>query len=217
MARACGCRHRCSANCFKIHPFAGNCLNAGCGEGLFCPLLESIPGLTRIDNLDLSTTDAFLTRHPDPRHRAAAGSLTGLPYAGASFDCCLCTEVIEHIAEHEQALAELARVLKPGGRLLLSVPQTPAPFDPNHVRQGYTFEEMQSLLQTAGFRVIARRDCFHLFMRALMGYWRRPWIRFGRDRTPYLPKTAMVLLASCDSWLRPGKPWDLVVLAERNA
>lgn len=199
----------------RERPFAGRCLNAGCGEGLFCPFLESFSAITRIDNIDISLSRAMLARRADPRHHAAQGSLTALPCENAAFDCCLCTEVLEHVPDHEKALAELARVLKPGGLLLLSVPQTPAPWDPNHARQGYTFEELRALLETAGFRTLARRDCFHGLMRAIMAYWRRPWLRFGKDHTPYLPKAAVHWLAKADSLTRLGKPWDLIVLARR--
>ena len=45
-----------------------------------------------------------------------------LPYADASFDAVLSNEVIEHVMDDRAALAEIARVLRPGGRLLLFCP-----------------------------------------------------------------------------------------------
>ena len=45
-----------------------------------------------------------------------------LPYADASFDVVLCVEVIEHVSDHQAALGELARVVKPGGVLVLTTP-----------------------------------------------------------------------------------------------
>ena len=45
-----------------------------------------------------------------------------LPFADASFDRIICTETLEHVADAHLALRELARVLKPGGRLAISVP-----------------------------------------------------------------------------------------------
>ncbi|MCZ6597177.1 MAG: class I SAM-dependent methyltransferase [Planctomycetota bacterium] len=45
-----------------------------------------------------------------------------LPFADASLDTVLCTEVLEHVREPDRFVAEMARVLKPGGRLLLTVP-----------------------------------------------------------------------------------------------
>ena len=46
----------------------------------------------------------------------------GLPYPDASFDLVLMTEVIEHLENHRAALCDLARVLRPGGRLVLTTP-----------------------------------------------------------------------------------------------
>jgi SAM-dependent methyltransferase len=51
-----------------------------------------------------------------------AGSTLALPFANASFDVVLSTEVIEHTPEPMHALPELARVLKRGGRLVLTTP-----------------------------------------------------------------------------------------------
>jgi SAM-dependent methyltransferase len=48
--------------------------------------------------------------------------MRGLPYPEESFDLVLLTEVIEHLENHRAAIAELARVLKPGGTLVLTTP-----------------------------------------------------------------------------------------------
>ncbi len=77
-----------------------------------------------------------------------------LPFAERAFDTVLCTQVLEHIREHEQVAAELARVLKPGGRAVVGVPMPPAPYpDANHVREGYTPEELEGLLGAAGLEL----------------------------------------------------------------
>jgi SAM-dependent methyltransferase len=49
-------------------------------------------------------------------------SLTGLSFETASFDCVLSFEVFEHIPDYRRALRECARVLRPGGRMIFSVP-----------------------------------------------------------------------------------------------
>jgi ubiquinone/menaquinone biosynthesis C-methylase UbiE len=49
-------------------------------------------------------------------------SITGMSFAAASFDCVLCSEVLEHIPDDARALSELRRVLKPGGVLVATVP-----------------------------------------------------------------------------------------------
>lgn len=50
------------------------------------------------------------------------GSIFALPFADASFDCLICSEVIEHIPADQKVFDELLRVLKPGGRLVLGTP-----------------------------------------------------------------------------------------------
>ncbi len=196
--------------------FGGRVLNAGCGEGGYCRWLESMPAVTRIDNIDVVVPPEFLVWHRDPRHHVQVGSLTALPYADGSFDAALCTEVIEHIADHEVAAAELARVLKPGGVLIASVPLRPAPFDPNHARQDYTVESFRALLAGAGFVVEEHRTCCHALLRSVMHYWRAPLVRFGANRTPYIPNALMSLLANADRAFRIGQPWDLVVRARQG-
>lgn len=49
----------------------------------------------------------------------------GLPLAGASFDIAICEQVLEHLLSPERVLVELARVLRPGGLLVLGVPVFP--------------------------------------------------------------------------------------------
>lgn len=198
------------------HPLEGRVLNAGCGEGSYCPWLEARPGVTRIDNIDVSVPPDFLKWHADPRHHVEIGSLTALPYADASFDAALCTEVIEHIPDHEAAARELARVLKPGALLIASVPFRPAPFDPNHARADYSLDEFRDLLGAAGLVVEDHRLCCHVLLRLVMRYWRAPLLRFGAQHTPYVPRAAMLAIAHADRTLRLGAPWDLVVRARRR-
>src|SRR2546423_89000 len=53
-----------------------------------------------------------------------AGGL--LPFGDGAFDVVCAFEVLEHIPDDDQALAEIARVLRPGGALVFSVPVNPA-------------------------------------------------------------------------------------------
>lgn len=55
--------------------------------------------------------------HPD-----VVADAVVLPFRSASFDTVLCTEVLEHVPEPEACVAELSRVLRPGGYLILTTP-----------------------------------------------------------------------------------------------
>lgn len=92
-------------------PAGTRVLDAGCGEGV---LVEEFAGRLAIEGVDAHYSS----------DRVRPGSLTSLPYADASFDRALCLDVLEHLTFEEQprALAELHRVLRPGGELLVSVP-----------------------------------------------------------------------------------------------
>lgn len=52
-----------------------------------------------------------------------AGDALRLPFADASFDAVICSEVLEHLPDYRGALGEIQRVLRPGGRLAVSVPR----------------------------------------------------------------------------------------------
>jgi SAM-dependent methyltransferase len=61
---------------------------------------------------------------PHSSNHCLCGDATRLPFANGSFDIVIASEVMEHIRADEAALAEFLRVLKPGGRLAVSVPRT---------------------------------------------------------------------------------------------
>jgi len=92
-------------------PPATRVLDAGCGEGV---IVDEYAGRLAIEGLDPNYSS----------ERVRNGSLVALPYDDNSFDRALCLDVLEHLSFEDQprALAELHRVLRPGGELLVSVP-----------------------------------------------------------------------------------------------
>jgi SAM-dependent methyltransferase len=97
---------------------------------------------------------------PYPQAHLLAASLLKIPLGDATADAVMCTQVLEHIADHEAAAAELSRVLKPGGYGLITVPHPPEPF-PNdgHVREGYTEADLTALFAPHGWKPL-RTDYF---------------------------------------------------------
>jgi SAM-dependent methyltransferase len=194
----------------------GDCLNAGCGEGLYAGFLDSFPNVRRIVHMDLDKP-SLSCRFPGGRHEDFSGSVTDLPFSNEEFDACICTEVMEHVSDDERGFAELARVLKPAGILIISTPTPPAPFDPNHVREGYTREEMNRLLERNGFSILRHTFCFHWIMRTLLVVWRWQFEKLGRAKRSLMPRFIVHLAGVLDRALPIGKPWDIVVLAHKRA
>ena len=102
----------------------------------------------------------------------------GLPFCDAVFDGAICTEVLEHVLDDRATLSEISRVLKPGGRLVVTVPfmfryhpdpadfrrYTPAGLRISLEREGFDIDELAGL----GGRLLALVlwvDSLHLLVR----------------------------------------------------
>jgi malonyl-CoA O-methyltransferase len=91
-------------------------LDAGCGKGRFARVIKERHPHANVCGLDLA--EAMLRAVPkdvDP----CAGSLLALPFRDSAFDAVYATESLEHAVDIDTAVAELCRVLRPGGRLVI--------------------------------------------------------------------------------------------------
>jgi SAM-dependent methyltransferase len=80
--------------------------------------------------------------------------ITAIPVPNASFDVVLCTEVLEHVPEPIQAVNEMGRILRSGGRLYVSAPLGSwLHQEPYHYYGGYTPHWYRRFLDAAGFDV----------------------------------------------------------------
>jgi len=109
------------------------------------------------------TVDWEHSVHADAKAADIVGSADSLPLDDASVDAVLMTEVIEHLRHPAAVLAELSRVLRPGGSLFLTAPLVwmlhEMPFD----YWRYTPSSVQMLLEDAGFgevRISNKGDYF---------------------------------------------------------
>lgn len=91
-------------------------LDVGCGKGRFARILRERYPTARVCGFDLA--EAMLRAAPADMERCV-GSMTALPFASAAFDCVYATESLEHAVDIESAVAEMCRVLRPNGRLVI--------------------------------------------------------------------------------------------------
>lgn len=83
----------------------------------------------------------------------ALGDLAALPFRDASFDAVLSIVTLEHVPEPARVVQEMARVLKPGGRLLLIAPHEWEEHQQPHDYYRYTRYGLRRLLTQAGLEV----------------------------------------------------------------
>jgi SAM-dependent methyltransferase len=153
-------------------------LDAGAGEGRYA---RHFP-LQRYCGVDLAVGDAAW----DYSRLDAIADLAALPFRTGAFDAALSIVTIEHLREPASALAEMARVMAPGGRLLVAAPHEWEVHQAPHDYYRYTRYGMRYLLEKAGWEVREVRAAggyFRLLARRLLnglqffsGGWR--WVGF---------------------------------------
>ncbi|MEW6442775.1 MAG: methyltransferase domain-containing protein [bacterium] len=116
----------------ELHP-GFRVLDAGCGQGRH--LAEAFRRQdVHVVGLDRNPADAVKARNllrimehegegGNGSWKVFVGDVTSLPFSDAAFNLVVCSEVLEHIAEDARAIDEIARVLKPGQWLAVSVPR----------------------------------------------------------------------------------------------
>ena len=99
-------------------------LDVACGEGYGTYQMANVASeVIGIDN-DQATIDHAATKYKRSNIQYLNASITQIPLPDYSYDVIVCLETLEHIEEHDQALKELKRLLKPEGILIISTPNT---------------------------------------------------------------------------------------------
>lgn len=193
----------------------GRLLDVGCGQKPYAYLFD----VDDYVGLELDTPNNRAYKRADQYYDG-----TRIPFSDASFNCVLCNQVLEHVFEPKHFLSEMRRVLKPGGRLLLTVPfvwdEHEQPWD--YAR--YTSFGLRHLLEGAGFRLLEQRKVnsdiraiFQLIIVYLykVTWTRHPWLNLGICATLMAPFTILGLLIHRFLPDNPDLYLDQVVLAER--
>jgi SAM-dependent methyltransferase len=148
-------RERIEVNVYKLKrfvrdaalhvPLDARVLDAGAGEGRFHRYFAH----ARYVGVDFADGDADW----DYSGLDAIANLVRLPFRDAVFDVAVCTQVLEHVSEPLQVLCEIRRVLKPGGRLYLSAPQSWHQHQKPHDYYRYTSFGLRHLIERSGLQV----------------------------------------------------------------
>jgi ubiquinone/menaquinone biosynthesis C-methylase UbiE len=135
-------------------------LDIGCGKGRFARIVKERNPAAEVWGLDIS--EAML-KHVPEAVLTRAGSMTELPFEDASFDAAYATESLEHAVEIERAVAEMCRILTPGGRLVV--------IDKNAEHAGrLKTPEWEKWFRRDELETLLRRHCGQVSSR-FISYW----------------------------------------------
>lgn len=124
----------------------GDLLELGCGEGrgveLLAPLADSYSGIDKIKEIVATLAE----KHPE--YTFSDGVFPPFPYADESFDTIITFQVIEHVKKDDEFIREIHRVLKKGGRALITTPNIKMTLSRNpwHERE-YTAAQLKGLCE----------------------------------------------------------------------
>ncbi len=132
-----------------LRQLSGAVLDVGAGQS---PWRAWLPAGTRYQGIDVGHAEEFGMTGQREDIVYYDGRI--LPFGDASFDCALCIEVLEHSADPELLVGEMARVIKPQGTLLLTVPWSARRHHVPHDYHRFTRERLQQLMEQHGFDIV---------------------------------------------------------------
>ena len=207
-------------------------LDAGCGTGINLALLSEFGEVLGVD----CSEEAIRFCHLRSESNVRSAELERLPFDDRTFDLVTALDVLEHIPGDERAVSEIARVCKPGGCLLVTVPVFPFLWGEHdeinqHVRR-YKPRELLTLLESNRFEIVHRSfmNTWLLPLAFIWRVWRRMRSWFTRqenhqaraDNMHHHPWINRILTAAYSSErpfvTGPGLPvgLSLIVLARKN-
>lgn len=148
-------------------------IDLGCGQGgLLEEFAKGLPGV-QFFALDISNKLAEFTQKRVSSARVLQGDVEHLPFKNGQFDAVLMTEVFEHLPSPAIALAQVFRILKPGGWLMLSIPNRDwfrhEEYETQRRRyqpvddHWYSVGEVRQLIKNAGFGIQLIRGAENLY------------------------------------------------------
>ena len=202
----------------------GAVLDAACGTGYGAALLSE--GVDSVVGIDVSASAVERARIRAPSCTILCASLPAAlgQFSDGDFDTVVSFETVEHIEDAEALIAGFHRVLKPGGRLLISTPNAVSPLgdppagpsgNPFHVRE-YTRGEFLHLLAMHKFNVDA---CYSQNGVAFNWLRRQAYRLTARFPSVCNPSSRIDRLAhgrdDVEAWIEGTEPWILVLDCSR--
>jgi ubiquinone/menaquinone biosynthesis C-methylase UbiE len=157
----------------SVHAAPLRVLDVGCGTGYLLRLLaERCPQASELAGIDAapSMIEAAEQAAEDQRLRFTVGVAERLPYPDHAFDLVVSTTSFDHWADQQAGLGECARVLAPGGHLMLADLFSPLLLPSllaGRSGKARTRRRASQLLGAAGFRDLAWHDLYALIIKAV--------------------------------------------------
>jgi SAM-dependent methyltransferase len=190
-------------------------LDAGCGTGGLSLRLRAAQPSWQMEAIDFSSLAVELAQRRVPGVHFQEASVTALPFPDASFDAVACVDVISQVDDDRGALAELFRVLKPGGHFVTNVPAYMWLWSYHDVscqtKRRYVRPQLRGLIEAAGFT-----DVDATYWNALtlpMLTVKRKVFRTAEDTSDVKPYPAALeavftgLMGIEHAWVRAGGRW----------
>ena len=147
----------------RFLPHAASLFDVGCGTGFVLEGLRTRYPRMALGGCDLAEDALAMTSRRVPAGTIVQAVAGELPFE-REFDIITALDVIEHIDDDDEALAGMHRALRPGGGLVLTVPQHPALWSAvdefSAHRRRYTRSGLISRVRAAGFELVWCTSCF---------------------------------------------------------
>lgn len=204
-------------------------LDIGCHHGTYSRKLSAHCAHTI--GLDISKEHLLVAKGTvSSRVELVQASAESLPFKDSAFDAVICIETLEHISEHQRAVEEISRVLRPGGRVVVTMPNKLCPFQYHltsekgerlglsplrrlrflserkrgviQTAHEFTLGEARELLARNGLRVERVHFLMPLFESMMQDYPPKYWLVY------YL----LHRISRAAEWLRLSRPFGLTMI-----
>lgn len=200
----------------------GKVLDVGSGLSMFRCMGREWP--FEVTCCDLDEPALRTIREQSPHYHCVSCDVADLPFEDGEFDALFAGEILEHVVDPAAALREWKRVVRPGGTLIVTTPNSGRLMNrinrvrevvnPEHINE-LSYEELRELFRREGLRI---RECRGIYVEFLFNYFRRGKkfdlmnLRFNRPR--FRPVFRMAMRAG--NLVKPVA-FDLVFVLEKSS